>query len=91
MSATKKTGDLQMPQINDGITSVTPVEQPNNDVPRVLVNIPVPLDAEDKSVKIDPYEHVTINGQKPVYVKRGEPVEVTIPVYLQLRNKYPRL
>ncbi len=87
MGVSKKT----VLEVNDGITSVTPLESKKQEAPRVTVFIPVPPDAEDTSVKVDPYEHVTINGQKPVYVKRGEPVEVTIPVYLQLRNKYPRL
>lgn len=87
MSATKKSAL----EVNDGVTAVTPVESKTQETPRVTVFIPLPPEAEDSSVKVDPYEHVTINGQKPVYVKRGEPVEVTIPVYLQLRNKYPRL
>ena len=89
MSEAKKA--TTVPKVNDGITAVTPVVKPNQDVPRVTVFIPLPPEAEDGSVKVDPYEHVTINGEKPVYVKRGEPVDVTIPVYLQLRNKYPRL
>lgn len=87
MSEAKKTA----PKINDGITAVTPIETSSMEVPRVTVFIPLPPEAEDGSLKVDPYEHVTINGEKPIYVKRGEPVDVTIPVYLQLRNRYPRL
>lgn len=89
MSVTKKNATGRV--ASDGITSITPVMQEHGNVPRVTVFIPLPPEAEDESLKVDPYEHVTINGQKPVYVKRGEPVEVTVPVYLQLRNRYPRL
>lgn len=88
MSETKKKTQIA---VNDGITAVTPVMTEPKTTPRVTVFIPLPPEAEDGSVKVDPYEHVTINGEKPVYVKRGEPVDVPVPVYLQLRNKYPRL
>lgn len=73
--------------LKDGLTVEAPVETKNNDVPRVSILIPLPEDA-NSGVRIDPYEHVTINGETTL-VKRGERVEVTVPVYIQLRNKFP--
>ena len=78
------------PVIYDGITAVTPVEEKVDNQPRVRVYIPLPPE-NDSGLKLDPYEHVTINGEKPVYIKRGEYVDVTVPVFLQLRNKYPNI
>jgi hypothetical protein len=33
---------------------------------------------------------VTVNGEGTI-IKRGERVEVTIPVFVQLRNKFPNI
>lgn len=76
--------------LDDGLTVATPIVKKKDDEPRVLVFLPKPPEAE-AGIKIDPYEHVTINGEKPVYVMRGQWVAVTIPVFMQLRNKYPNL
>ena len=84
-----KTKDAPM-VMDDGLTVATPIVEKKEDVPRVLVFIPKPIEAE-AGIKVDPYEHVTINGEPPVYVMRGEWVSVTIPVFMQLRNKYPNL
>ena len=77
-------------KIDDGITAVVPVKKETREVPRVRVVLPPPIEA-DSGAKVDMYEHVTINGEKPVYVMRGVPVDVTVPVYLQLRNRYPNI
>ena len=79
-----------VPEINDGITSVVQVEEKVDTQPRVRIMLPMPPET-GSGMKIDPYEHVTINGEKPIYVKRGEYVDVTVPVFLQLRNKYPNI
>lgn len=78
------------PVIDDGITSVVHVEEKVDNQPRVRIMLPMPPETES-GLKVDPYEHVTINGEKPIYVKRGEYVDVTVPVFLQLRNKYPNI
>ena len=75
---------------NDGLTITVPEEAATPDVPRVRIMLPLPPET-DSGLKIDMYEHVTINGEKPVYVKRGEWVDVTVPVYMQLRNRYPNI
>lgn len=54
--------------------------------PRVRINLPKTPE-DDAGLKRDQYEHVTINGETTL-VKRGEYVEVTVPVYIQLRNKF---
>ena len=76
--------------INDGITSVIEEKKETFVAPRVRIKIPMPADM-DSGVKIDPYEHVTINGEKPTYIKKGEWVDVPVPVYMQLKNRYPDL
>lgn len=76
--------------VKDGITAVVPVVKEEDHTPRVRVVLPLPPEA-DSGAKVDMYEHVTINGEKPVYVMRGVPVDVTVPVYMQLRNRYPNI
>ncbi len=73
----------------DAITAATAEKKPKDKTPRVSVFLP-PLEDEGSGLKIDQYEHVTVNGETTL-VKRGEHVNVTVPVYLQLRNKFPHL
>ena len=46
-------------------------------------------------MKTDPYEHVTITNrdgaENRYYVKRGEWVDVPVPVFEQLRQRYPQI
>ena len=60
-----------------------------NDEPRVRVVLPL-LPEDQMGLKVDQYEHVTINGETTL-VKRGECVDVTVPVYIQLRNKFKNI
>jgi hypothetical protein len=71
-----------------GITVGTPVVEKVDDLPRVRVYIPKLED--EGGMKTDPYEHVTINDETTL-VRRGEYVDVTVPVFLQLRNKFPHI
>lgn len=72
----------------DNITVSTPVEVA---VAEPRVSIFIHRNADDESgEKVDPFERVTINGEG-TNVMRGERVEVTIPVFVQLRNKFPNL
>lgn len=75
-----------MKKMDDGLTIAVDENQKKNTVPRVRVMLP-PLEEMNAGVKVDPYEHVTINGETTL-VKRGEYVDVTVPVYIQLRNKF---
>lgn len=55
--------------------------------PTVSIVIPR-LDDENSGMKMDQYEHVTINGETTL-IKRGEHVDVTPEVFIQLKNKFP--
>lgn len=56
-----------------------------------MVTVFIPL-AEDTSsdIAVDQTETVVING-KVTRIRRGEYVSVKVPVFLQLRNRYPNL
>ena len=58
-----------------------------NDEPRVPVYLPL-LEEDKSGVKVDQFEHVTINGETTL-IKRGVHVDVSVPVYIQLKNKFP--
>lgn len=73
----------------DTLTVETPVQETVADEPRVRVYLPL-LESEGAGVHIDQYEHVTINGETTL-VRRGEYVDVTVPVFIQLKNKFPHL
>ena len=73
----------------DTLTVETPVQETVADEPRVRVYLPL-LESEGSGVHIDQYEHVTINGETTL-VRRGEYVDVTVPVFIQLKNKFPHL
>lgn len=73
----------------DTLTVETPVRETVADEPRVRVYLPL-LESEGAGVHIDQYEHVTVNGETTL-VRRGEYVDVTVPVFIQLKNKFPHL
>lgn len=76
------------PKKPDSLTAVTSATMEKDNTPRVRVFIPEHQSSSD--VAIDPYEHVTIKGETTL-VRRGEWVSVPVPVFLQLRNRYPKL
>lgn len=61
--------------------------------PRVRIFLPL-LEDSGSGVSVDQYEHVSISNEKGdnfVRVKRGEYVDVTVPVFLILKQRYPNL
>lgn len=81
------------PDFAKSLTVAVPIEEKDDDVPRVTVFLPKLID-DDSGVKVDQYEHVTIaneQGEEVTYVLRGEYVDVTIPVFIALKQKYPKL
>lgn len=78
-----------MAKKDDTLTVETPVQETVADEPRVRVYLPL-LESEGAGVHIDQYEHVTVNGETTL-VRRGEYVDVTVPVFIQLKNKFPHL
>lgn len=54
------------------------------------VQVFLPKQEESGNAKIDQTETVTINGVS-TRIPRGEYVSVPVPVYIQLRNRYPNI
>lgn len=62
--------------------------------PVVEVFIPELENTGDNGLKVDQYEHVSLAnemGEKIYYVRRGERVEVPVPVFLALKARYPKI
>ncbi len=74
------------------ITIHTPVPEPKPEPVRVRIKLPLREDDDSPGIKVDHFEHVTISnelGEQTVLVKRGEWVDVTIPVFTLLKQRYP--
>ena len=75
-------------------TFVVEATTPEPAVTRVRITIPKREEDDNPGVKVDQYEHVSISnehGDFNVRIKRGIPVDVTIPVFTLLKQKYPDL
>lgn len=73
----------------DGITVEVAEQQANEKQTTVRVFLPL-MEDQESALEVDQTEYVTING-KTTAIKRGEYVDVPVPVFMQLRNKYPHL
>lgn len=72
----------------DGISGVVKAKVESNEP---TVRVFLPLSENDTSdVAVDQTENVVING-KVTQIRRGEYVDVKVPVFLQLKNRYPNL
>jgi len=81
------------PVIDDSLTIAVDTEAPAYTGPKVEVFLPR-LEDGDGQMKVDQYEHVTIaNEDKETCYKvlRGERVQVPVPVFMVLKEKYPKL
>lgn len=78
MAEVKKSAD----KLTAAVETAAPVAEP-----RVLIKLPKLAESHD-GMRVDQYEHVTVNGETTL-IRRGEVVEVTVPVYMQLKNKFP--
>ena len=76
------------PTVDTTITNTVPEKKPV--VPTAKVAVYIPMTEEGEGAKVDQNEYVTINGQT-TKVPRGRYVEVSVPVFTQLRNRYPTL
>lgn len=72
-------------------TAVAVAEEQQDLTIEPTVSVFIPL-AEDtgSDIAVDQTETVVING-KVTQIRRGEYVNVKVPVFLQLRNRYPNL
>ena len=62
--------------------------------PRVEVFLPRLEDSDSEGINVDQYEHVTIANEaktETYYVLRGERVDVPAPVFMVLKERYPKL
>ena len=88
--ATKKTPEMnEEKERASSLTIAVPPKKEEDSGPRVSVFLPRLED--DGSVAVDQYEHVTIgneNGEQHTRILRGERVEVTVPVYMGLKERY---
>ena len=54
----------------------------------------IPALESDGQMKVDQYEHVTLaneEGENCYQIKRGEWVDVPVPVYIILKERYPKI
>ena len=80
--------------VTDSITVAVPEKIPEPDVPRVRIMLPKRESDDNPGVAVDQYEHVSISnetGDFNVRVKRGEWVDVTVPVFMLLKQRYPNI
>lgn len=73
----------------NGITVETEIAVETEKEPTVRVFIPK-LEDQESDVEVDQTEYVTINGTTTA-VKRGEYVDVKVPVFMQLKQRYPNI
>ena len=77
-------------KINDATAAVIP-EKPADVMVEPTVRIILPKSEDQGSnMKVDQTETVIING-KATLIKRGEYVDVKVPVFLQLKQRYPNI
>jgi len=77
--------------IDDELTTITPKKESGYKGPMVDVFLPALEDSGSNGLKVDQYEHVTIaNEEKEEHWKihRGEHVEVPVPVFCVLKERY---
>ena len=75
--------------MKDSLTFAVPKPKEEDGGPRVRIILPRLED--DGSVAVDQYEHVTIaneKGEEHTRILRGEWVDVTVPVYMALKERY---
>ena len=80
--------------IDDPMTIVSPVKEESYQGPMVDVFLPALEDNGQGGMKVDQYEHVTIaneKGETCYKVLRGEHVQVPVPVFVMLKERYPKL
>ena len=78
----------------DSITVAVPVKEKTNDEVRVRILIPKRETDDTPGLTVDQYEHVSISneeGDNFIRIKRGEPVDVTVPVFMLLKQRYPNI
>ena len=81
-------------ELKDQFTIESPEPASKYDGPMVQVFIPELENTGSNGLKVDQYEHVSIANQEKediYYVRRGERVDVPVPVFLALKERYPKI
>lgn len=81
-------------EMADNLTITTPEKKPEYNGPYVDVFLPALEDSGSGGMKVDQYEHVTIaneNKETCYKVLRGEHVSVPVPVFMALKERYPKI
>ena len=89
--ATKEKNEIRL---EDQFTNIEPEKKAKYTGPMVPVIIPELENSGNNGLKVDQYEHVTIANEEKediYYVRRGEHVDVPVPVFLQLKERYPKI
>jgi len=76
------------------LTTAVPAKKEKYEGPRVRVFLQKLEDSGDEGVKVDQYEHVTLaneRGETCYKVLRGEWVDIPVPVFIALKERYPKL
>lgn len=79
---------------SDSMTMAVKKKTKKYNGPYVSVFLPELENSESEGLNVDQYEHVTIaneTGEEIYYVKRGEHVDVPVPVFVALKDRYPKL
>lgn len=93
MATKEKPVENEELNINDPTTVVIKQKPEGYKGPTVPIFLPK-LEEEGNGIKVDQFEHVTLaNEQKETrwLIKRGEHVEVPVPVFVILKDRYPNL
>ena len=78
----------------EALTVESAPEKKGYEGPMVTVTLPALEDSGSAGLKVDQYEHVTIaneDREDVYYVLRGEPVQIPVPVFVVLKERYPKL
>lgn len=79
--------------IDNELTIVSAPPEEGYKGPMVDVFLPA-LEGGGGGIKVDQYEHVTLANEekeKCYHVLRGEHVQVPVPVFIALKERYPKL
>lgn len=76
------------------LTTAVKKEEKKYDGPYVQIFLPELENSGEEGMPVDQYEHVTLaneTGREQYLVHRGEHVDVPVPVFMALKEKYPKL
>ena len=77
--------------IRDDLTVATKIEDNKYHGPTVQVFLQPLEDSGDDGIPVDQFEHVQIANEEGVqefHILRGENVEIPVPAYIALKEKY---